>query len=264
MFRFVRETLLYIRTVYRDIVYFTVLLYFCIKICACVCLVFVPICRQKCYFKLFKSISEAELLTFSLNMNQRQTPTSLTTVLLLFSHMIVWYQVSKVSFYVALGNVLLHMSLCAVFLHFISLLTVIEEKFSLLNWHIEYLNNKVLSYLLPPDDSLFLQNKIHGKHCTDKFVNFSLPKKDVTIDKIKTFNKIHFLLHSASSLVNEYFSLQNLACSLQLGLGIVTIAVYTCDARNSQVHPGCMIFFSLSMVYMVSQFFKHRKSVSRI
>lgn len=266
-----RDILLHAWYSYKDVVYFTFVFSLFIKVFTCFCLISVPIWRQSSYRKLIKSINAAELLMFSFNINQKPNPTKswqwfscFACLLLFFLHSILWKQYFGTPFFISIGNFIIHLPLCATFFQCLSFLKLIEDKFSLLNWHMDYLNNKVPAYLTPYERQLFLQNKTRGEHCADKLLDSALATRDVTVQKVRAYNQIHFLLTSASNHLNEYFSMQHLACHLQLGFGVISIAVFICDLRNTYLNTGYVVIFLAPMVYVGSLFFSIAKLCQQI
>ena len=109
-------------------------------------------------------------------------------------------------------------------------------------------------YLLPPDDKIFIKNKIHAEGAVEKFVNYTDDVRDVTARKIKTFNQIHFLLYSSYNLIAKYFSLQLFLCTVALSLHVITLFInlFDTDLNHSPQRASTVIFIVFNCTFVFS------------
>lgn len=215
---------------YKDIICFSVILYDAVIILYNLSAALMPILLRNTYLKMMKAIDKIEKLMHSINISQTQSPNRHCLFFWLFlTFSVVGYTTLLVCLLVewslasAIGGMLWYSSYAISLVHVLSLLFVLKSKIVSVNWHLEYLNNKVPVYLLPPDDGIFLEKKIHGEHVEGKFVNYCADVRRVTANKIKTFNRIHFLLYLSCNLLSKYFALPMFLCVLYTALcGVIT------------------------------------------
>lgn len=207
---------------HRDIVCFTFLLTDTFYLAFHAAAILSPVVLKKVYFKLFKRFEQIEKLMHLQNIAQTQSISNFQLygliLLALSSSVLFGYCTFDADVMSDFGLVSVHNSFLATTLHITSLLWHIKNKFCLLNWHLEYLNNKVPIYLLPHEIEEFMENKASGKHAVGKFVENNSCMRQVTAVKIKAFNQIHFLLYSSCNLISNYFSLQICLCVLSTAL----------------------------------------------
>lgn len=251
---------------YKDIVVFATELYIISKYAMHLFSISVPLLETKTYSKLFKRLNHAERLIHSLNINQAPSITEyrqyfdiVVTLLIVSGHSAALYTNRKYSLDICFGYFIVYATFFS-YIHLIaSLLTVVKNKLNLMNWHLDYLSNRVPAYLMPPDDSLFIENKLYGKHTADKFVDANQDTREVSAFKIKRYNQIHFLLWSSCNIISDYFSLQNLSCLLQTSLMVVKYCLFMFEVRHNnlfvflQTLNSAMTGYSVWLVFVLAK-----------
>lgn len=226
---------------HNDIVCLAVSLHAVCNFLCHVLVIIIPIQFREKYIKLFKKLKHVEQLLHSLNIKQYECPqkfrqcawilltlsAEITTVLLVY-----FYSAPMIFIY---GIFISYSTLYAFILQLTSLLIVIENKFLLINWHLDYMSNKFPPFLQPPEDKMFIERKVHAKNVGDKFVNPALNKRIVSCCHVKSFNLIHFNLYSCCNLINDYFSLQILAAVLRVSLQIITTSLYVFNSSPTSI-----------------------------
>lgn len=226
-------------TQYNDIVLFTNMLHIICTRAMHNTFIYIPLVKTKLYKKLFKKLSNAEKLIHSLNMKQQETPAKLWQYLFILflaaTHILLF------GLFFVQGRITLQTA-CVVALDFVRfnsymlqincLLYAVLSKYTLINWHLEYLNNKVPAYLMPPEDKEFIARKVNAEGVEQKFVDYSVNTRMVFAAKIRTINQIHFLLSSCCSRINEYFSVQNCMAVLQSALHTMHLSVAIFDVKS--------------------------------
>lgn len=91
------------------------------------------------------------------------------------------------------------------------LLNLVSQKFELLNWHLDDLNNRWPVFLPRPPDVSFKELSCVREWRKTKFIVESEDNRTVTVEKINTFNKAHLKLVYAFNTLNSAFSFTCLA-----------------------------------------------------
>lgn len=208
-----------------------------------VTIILVPLWYGKVYKKLFKKLGRVETIMHAVNINQEQSPTELQmytwiiyALLAISCYGYITYYIVHAPMVYALGYVAIYSSCFACTIHILSLLMVVDRKITSINWHLEYMNNKVPVYLSSSEARLFLQKKIHGKEVANKFVDSACDLRAVTARKIRSFNQIHLLLYSSCNHINNYFSLQILLCVVSVTLQVITMCLHMFKAYDKQAY----------------------------
>ena len=133
---------------------------------------------------------------------------------------------------------------------------VINNKFTLINWHVDYLNNKFPLYPSPSDGRKFVKEKICRKNVAHSFVNIARQTRHVKSEKISDFNKIHFTLFSICSLISTYFSLQMFLAGLRISFDLITLGIRIFDVTNkvlaSRITYLLVISPTLTWIYLIA------------
>lgn len=246
---------------YKDIVCFTCILADVTTFGFHAAAILTPLSLTKTYSKLFGRLEYLENLIHSLNITQKQIPTKCCiytwisyVVALIVLHCYITFYTFRINLIEGVGFIACYTAFNVCVIHLLQLLLVVKSKLVSVNWHLDYLNNKVPVYLVPPDDKIFIENKIHGEDVAEKFVNYSTDVRRVTVDKIKAFNQIHFLLYSSCNLIAKYFSLQILLFVLAAVLqGMkLFIMVFDPDIVHTSLKVTFMIYVINGLVFVFS------------
>ena len=221
--------------------------------------VIIPMLLRNVYAKLLKRIEKAEQLIYASNITQ--TPVTKTGRFYFFT--IVPFLLTCYSWYItfgvykwlpptaAIGHVTNHSRFVVFIVHLLLLLFVVESKLASINWHLDYLTNRVPVYLAFPDDEIFIESKIHAKGVPEKFVKYTDDVRLVTAHKIRTFNQIHFLLYSTSNLIAKYFSLQLLFCILTTAFHAFKLFIKIFDSAENIYQRATIIVFIIFNTMLV-------------
>lgn len=251
---------------YSDVILLTLLLCDVMNFAFHVCAVLIPKVLSKSYSKLLASLRHTETLIHEQNMSQTQSPQKCLLYVLMTIEslgMVAFAYITHFIFHASLidtiGMVATMFTVYVCMIHILSILLVIKNKFIIINWHLEYLNNKLPAYLLPSEAKRFIQNKIHAKNVADKFVVFDSNARQVTAQKIKAFNQIHFLLVNCTNLVSKYFSLQIFCCVVCTALQImcISIAVFVQDFMilEAKIIFAVFTFYDFILVFSIGHVF---------
>lgn len=223
---------------FNDIIFFTTVLTVATRILFHLSALFVPLSLKHTYLNIVENLNRIQKLLHSVNVKQRENPSKLQQY--------VWISLAllssvlfSVSIYIQLHSplhipvavIIYSCILEAAMLQILSVLIVLEHRFTLINWHLDYLNNKAPLYLSSYEKRLFLQNKMCNKNVHDMFVDFTLNTKEISAHKIKTYNQIHFLLFACCTLFNTYFSLQILFFVFRTVSTAMTTCIVIFDPR---------------------------------
>lgn len=162
---------------YSDIVCFTVTLHVICILFSNVVNIFVPIQCRRTYVKLFKKLDYVHDLVYKLNIKQTESPSKVVQCVSIFLTLLVqtcfcsliyFDTVPKVAVF---GVMLYYLTFNAFILQLTSILVVVRNKYLLIKWHLDYLNNNFPPFLPPPEGRYFVENKIYANNVEDKFVN---------------------------------------------------------------------------------------------
>lgn len=264
-------------TRYKDIVCFTVVLADVNVLCFHASVTMVPFLMQKTYAKLLRRFQRAEQLIHSLNIAQKQNPSrfccytlvtlSLITAVSKFYFTFFILEVTPLS---AVASLIGYSRFLVFILHLLSLLFVVQSKLTAINWHLDYLNNKVPVYLTPSEAQLFIDNKTNAKEVATNFVSFEtadIGLRCMTARNIKTFNQIHYLLYSSCNQITKYFSLQMLFTVSALTLQTIKlfIRIINLNLLHNPISAANVIFpvFNFACVFAIADVFHKIKTEVR-
>ncbi|KAG8273371.1 hypothetical protein J6590_021326 [Homalodisca vitripennis] len=100
---------------------------------------------------------------------------------------------------------------------------LVNEKFGLLNWHLDDLNNRWPLFLPRPADVSFRELPSVALWRRKKFVLPSHDTRTVTAEKIRNFNKAHLKLYYAYRTLNSLFYWPGLIMCVHTGTNLVYI-----------------------------------------
>lgn len=241
---------------YRDILCFTLVLTDVVTFVSHLAVILNSLLSKKIYKKIFKRFACIERMLHTLNIVQNQNPTdnqmyiqmifaSLTAIILGS----VLYFLKEFNIITIIGSVATYVTFLACSIHVICLLLFVEHKYHLINWHLEYLNNKFPLYFSQHEAKLFMRSKLNTHKVTVMFVDPSSQIRQITAQNIRKFNQVHFLLYSAFNLISEYFSPIVLFSVLATALAVISTSIFTFDYRYS-----CMSFDTVFLVINVHSF----------
>lgn len=225
---------------FTDVVCFTTVGYVGLRVAVHTVSIMAPFVRSNAYIKLFKRLNYVEMLIHSLNINQKAYPSKacqLVWIILKLSTDVVLFSITRVyqniPLVVSLGFFAVYYSTFGSMLQIVALLKVIKCKFIIINWHLLYLNNKIPPYLTGSDKRAFIENKIRYGQSTDNFIDLSVPNiRTFSAFKVRTFNRIHFLLCVSSNLISNYFSLQLFLSILKICIECIVMCILSSDPRK--------------------------------
>lgn len=248
--------------IHNDIICLTVMLHVIFYFLCHAVTIIVPLQFRKTYLKLFKKLGRVEGLLHSVNVKQTECPNKfrqcvwIGLALLIEMFIVLLTYSDRIPIIIVYGVFICYSSFNAFIIQLTSILTVVENKFLLINWHLDYLNNKFPPFLLPPENTIFIQKKIYAKHVKNKFVNPNLNKRSVSFCNVKSFNLIHYHLYSCCNLINEYFSLQILANVLRVSLQIINSSLLVFSPRPASIFARFIFvgvtFYNCSWVFCIS------------
>lgn len=224
---------------FKDIVLFTTTLAAVTRLLFHMSALLLPLALKHTYSTLMTKISRIQYLLHSININQKETPSKLKQCLFIIiatvapiSFGIAVYIQLHAPVHLAVGACIYYFTLQATILQVLSVLILLNDKFSLINWHLDFLNNKTPFHLSYREKRLFIEKKMCQKNLANNFVNSTLEIKEMSAHKIKTLNQIHFVLITCFNLINRYISLQILFCLFRSALEVITISIIVFDSRN--------------------------------
>ena len=139
---------------FRDVVLFTFCLSHLLRYATIFVVSYIPFFLRDTYRTLFKRLEEVEELIHTLNIKQTENPKMAKQCMWIFLTLCV-FAVNYVSISLIRGRKLLsifsyqllYMFVFACYLHFLTILLVIDNKFTTLNWHLDFLNNLSLIHI---------------------------------------------------------------------------------------------------------------------
>lgn len=251
---------------YKDIVCFTVVLTDLTNFVRHMAAIFVPFSLQKVYLRMWQRFEHVESVMQAQNMANKQNLTNFNlyaSIMIAISAIVFFSYVTQVTStgdtMYDFGAVVTHMTFLACTHQIISLASLIKNKFELLNWHLDYLNNIVPLYLLPNEAKILLENKTKEEHVKDKFIDYASNVRETSVEKIRAFNQIHFLLYSSCKIIDRYFSLQIFLCVVESALDIMCacIELFDLDYFDVSVEAAFLVFscYEFIQVFRVAKLY---------
>lgn len=220
----------------------------------------IPLSSAHEFKKIFQTIRHAEDLLFSENIAQDAIPSQRSQMCWIICTVLyaIVYIINSVfidlGFYEVTSCVIYFLSTMAYFFQLRGFITLLKNKFIILNWHFNDLNNQVPSFLITPTDVSKSDFSSVSEFRNTMFVQPQFASRKVSAKKIRAFNQIHFLLCSACHQLDSYFSLQNLMNTLQSGFVFISVPMFLFSTTFYQYAsiPSKIAFFLRSADILVN------------
>ncbi|XP_046671089.1 putative gustatory receptor 28b [Homalodisca vitripennis] len=245
--------------VYNDITSFFLAFHFFILFVQHCTVLVTPVLTRDSLVKFFKIIESAQEALFNLNIRQPRSPSMLSqicwlaffTVPLLMS--IVVSTFSPISYSTAAISVAHPIVFYGTLSKMRIMMQLVKEKFDLLNWHLDDLNNRWPLFLPRPPDVTCSEFICVEKWRKTKYVHYDENHRQITSLKIEAFNRAHIKLCYAFHTLNYVFSVDSLVMTLCVGT-IVMGECFSAITNPYNLQWRYTPYFIVSAIHIATSF----------
>lgn len=253
---------------------FTILLHmvFDVIVLNVVCsLILLPHIQKEKLVSFFVSMETAQESLHRLNIRQLPEPSQKIQIcwVIFFFHMVIVevsvYACTTRDWLVFATTLIITITITGVYAKMRVMLDIVNRKFNLLNWHLDDLNNRWPLFLPRPPDVTFSDFTSVSSWRRTHFVLYDRFVRDVTPDKISTFNRAHFHIYSAYRALNNVCSVDLLALTFYQGVVVVLVLYLLLTEDSDRVlkyfYVYIMIYNSTSFLVLLTYATKIKEKV---
>lgn len=221
-------------------------------------LILFPYLRKEKLVSYFVSMESVQESLHKLNIRQLPEPSKKLQICwaIFFFHVVfvvVFTCTSTTRYWLVLAaSVTSTITITGVYAKLHVMLDIVSRKFNLLNWHLDDLNNRWPLFLPRPPDVTFSELASVSSWRRSHFVLYNRHVRDVTPDKIWTFNQAHFQIYSAHRALNNVCSMDLLALTFYQGVFVVFVSYILLTEDTERIMKYCSIYI---MIFNSTSFF---------
>lgn len=217
-----------------------------------------PHLRKEKLVSFFVDMESAQQALHKLNIRQLPEPSKKLQIcwVIFFSHVVIVevivYASTSKDWLVLVTTAVSTLIISGTYTKIRVMLDIVNRKFNLLNWHLDDLNNRWPLFVPRPPDVTFSEFASVSSWRRTHFVLYNRFVRDVTPNKILTFNQAHFHIYSAYRALNDMCSIDLLALTFYQGVSVVFALHFVLTEETDRI----MAYFSIFIIiYNSTSFF---------